>query len=95
MISFNDVQIVVIESKCRDSCTHSARVTFNDGTTRAIPPLLIHAVISGLEEERINPSLKWKGAEVKRHFENKGDWTEKASLKNLNSLYHNRMVEEL
>jgi hypothetical protein len=95
MISFNDVQIVVIESKCRDSCTHSARVTFNDGTTRVIPPLWIHAVISGLEEERINPTLKWKGAEVKRHFENKEGVTEKVSLKNLNSLYYKSMVEEL
>lgn len=89
MITFNDVEMVVIESKCHDSCAHSARVTLKSGSTRAIPSLLIHAVISGLAEELINPDWEWKGAEVKRHFSDKTleEWTEKASLKILNSIF--------
>lgn len=89
VITFNDVERVVIESKCHDFCTHSACVTLKGGRTRAIPPLLIHAVISQLAEERINSNLKWKGAEVKIHFNDHSldQWTEKASLKILNLLF--------
>ena len=91
MITYSDVKLVVIESKCRDSCTHSARVTFNDGTTRVIPPSWIYAVIAGLEDGRINPNLNWKGAEVKRHFKDHAveEWVNNASSEILNSIFSN------
>lgn len=87
MITFNDIERVVIETLCHDSCTHSARVTFKDGTTKAILPKLIQAIIMHVAEERINPNLKWKGEEVKRHFKTTEEWSEEASLKILNTIF--------
>lgn len=92
MISFNDVERVVIETKCHNSCSHSNYVTLKTGMTGVIPSHLIYALISHIGKDRINPDFQWKGDEVIRHFKGAEEWTESAAKAILNSLFEKQTI---
>ena len=71
MISISDVEHVEIGAECleRWPCIHDSKVTLIDGRTASLGNSFnIHAVVSKLADEKINPHGGCNASAVRSHF---------------------------